>query len=339
MQQNLIIQFDNGQQDLIYQGSSWLRKNLSDEVEIYYNKIVLSFSRSKSMGLQECLFSPKSVIRYEIQRALCFYLSVVGFIPKVEGIVLLKNGKEELLENISFSEKWHKCKVARTLDAGMASRMFDGRRFSKDIYISMSYYLKAQMDHFSHDCFRAAWSGLNVLYTAISPENASTERDKLNVLKKWVTDGKLSAAVEYVKNLEEDSFWGKLNWYMFVKQNCDSTGKKKKTKDFLNGVIDLQDAMLVKRITDLMRAALQIDLSEKENEIERAVSKNIVSYTNRTKFLIAAYCYMVRNRSFHAERAYPLFEIRFNSTEKTIEQILTELLLITVECLMKELSV
>ena len=73
------------------------------------------------------------------------------------------------------------------------------------------------------------------------------------------------------------------------------------------------------------------------NEIKRIIEKNVISNVARARFLVADYCYMLRNRSFHAEKAYPLFVINKEADYKTVEEVLTELILMTMEGLLKEL--
>ena len=51
---------------------------------------------------------------------------------------------------------------------------------------------------------------------------------------------------------------------------------------------------------------------------------------DRLKFIVCRYCYMMRNKSFHAETIYPLFVIS-DDAETRIEKILTEVLLLTIK--------
>ena len=70
-------------------------------------------------------------------------------------------------------------------------------------------------------------------------------------------------------------------------------------------------------------------------EIERNIKANDVSYVARAQFLVVDYCYMLRNRSFHANKAYPLFMFDSGEEECTVEDILIKLLLITIEGILK----
>ena len=51
--------------------------------------------------------------------------------------------------------------------------------------------------------------------------------------------------------------------------------------------------------------------------------------------MVVDYCYMLRNRSFHANKAYPLFMFDSGEEECTVEDILTKLLLMTIEGILK----
>lgn len=64
--------------------------------------------------------------------------------------------------------------------------------------------------------------------------------------------------------------------------------------------------------------------------LEQKIKKGTKAPKDRLKILISVYCYKLRNRSFHAERAYPLFIIS-EDVETEVEQILTEIILLTVK--------
>ena len=349
MKQQLIIQFVNRKKSMIYQGRSCLRKNLTDEISFYHDRILLTFDRKKPVQIQDCLFSRKSLFRYEIQKALCFYLAVNGMLPKVKRISLrrIDEDTEQVQKNISFSDSWQKCHVRLLLDTSVASRIFDCGETAKTAYIALTYYLKAQMDHFSHDRFRAAWSGLNVLYTALAPQNADREWKKIGALKKYYEKESMSNVRDSVKKLDEQ-FWKKLDWFSYTRNLCtNENGKVKPIDSIIQNVYDMKDSMLITTITDYMGAVVytdqegdygkKADLQRRRQEIGRHIKESGNSDTERAKFLITEYCYMLRNRSFHAEKAYPLFAIGAEDEEKTIEEILTGLILMSIEGLLKEL--
>ena len=347
MQHQLIIQFSKQKRSLIYQGRSCLRKNLTDDIAIYHDRILLTFDRKKPVQLQDCLFSRKSLFRYEIQKALCFYLAVTGGLPEVKRISLQRKDVEQVQENIAFAESWQKCHVERLLDTSVAAQIFDSGEKAKAAYIALTYYLKAQMDHFSHDRFRAAWSGLNVLYTARAPQNAAKEWEKIEALKQYFEKDSLSEVRDFVRELDEQ-LWKKLDWFSYTRNLCtNESGKVLSINKIIQRVFELRDSMLITNITDYMGAVVYTDqegnygkkedLQRYREEIDRHIKESGNSDTGRAKFLIAGYCYMLRNRSFHAEKAYPLFVIGEEDAEKTVEEILTELILMTIEGLMREL--
>ncbi len=362
----LIIQFKKRERSLIFKGKSYLRKNLVDEVSIYYDRIILSFDRTKSVNLQNCLFSQKSLFRYEIQKSLCFYLAVTGVIPEVKEIWLERNDENQYLEDISFAKEWSTCTVRRVLKPEVLACIFETGQESRVLYTVLTFYLKAQMDH-SHDSFRAAWSGLNALYTALAPSGASWERDKIEALRPYFDMDSLSEIREKVSMLN-DSFWKELDWYSFTRNLCVERGKVKSIDKVIEPVYNLQDSMLIRTITDYMRSTIYTDkdensgekadnerlrkeINKKENEIsgkkadferrrreiDRKVNEYGVSYSSRAYFLVIQYCYMLRNRSFHAEKAYPIFAIYDVGAGQTIEEYLTNLILMTIEGLLAEL--
>lgn len=345
MLHKLIIYLNETEQSLIYQGASHLRKNLVDEVSIFYDKIILTFDRSKPVSLKTSLFSSNSLLRYELQKALCFYLAVRGILPEVQAITLEKNEDTQSLEDLAFAQKWHKCRVARRLDPSIAASIFQHDAEAKASYIAMTFYLKAQLDHFSHDRFRAAWSGFNALYTTFTSEAESEEWKKIKATNRYFELNELKEARQIVSGLDE-AFWNKLDWYSFTRNLCtDKNGKVKKIDNVKQSVYSLRDAMLITRVSGYMKSVVytdqegnygkKADYQRCAKEIERNIKANDVSYVARARFLVVDYCYMLRNRSFHANKAYPLFMFDSGEEECTVEDILTKLLLITIEGILK----
>ena len=59
------------------------------------------------------------------------------------------------------------------------------------------------------------------------------------------------------------------------------------------------------------------------------VEERKVNYLARLKFLLCEYGYMLRNRKFHAAKAYPIFVIAEDAETKN-EKILTRSILLTI---------
>ena len=83
---SLTVKFDSEDNELIYSGVSFYNKNIVDDIEIRKNAIIINFVRSSKMKTEMVPDSPKSNIRYQLQRALCFYLAGIGNIPDVDSI-------------------------------------------------------------------------------------------------------------------------------------------------------------------------------------------------------------------------------------------------------------
>ena len=64
--------------------------------------------------------------------------------------------------------------------------------------------------------------------------------------------------------------------------------------------------------------------------MKKVVEERKVNYLARLKFLLCEYGYMLRNRNFHAAKAYPLFVIA-EDAETQKEKILTKIILLTVK--------
>lgn len=166
----LLIQFDTEDTEELYDGIIWYRNNLIDHLRIRNNEIVIAFARYSRQTMKECFETERSIIRFHLQKALCFMLAVTGQIPPVAKMQLICNGAITEIAHESFSCHWHNCCINTTLSKDGASQIFS--EHGKQPYIVMTYFCKAQLDKFSNDAFRAAWSGLNsVINQHCNPED------------------------------------------------------------------------------------------------------------------------------------------------------------------------
>ena len=325
--QSLTVAFDTTDDTPLYSGICYYRNNLSDNIEIRRSGIFISFERSKKDKPGELLNTQNSIIRYYLQKALCLYLAVEGYIPKVSAITFTCNDKTVPIEHESFTHHWEDCRADICLDPKAAGIIFESDK-GKPFYIMMTHFLKAQLDNFSHDRFRSAWSSLNCLYTyidALDNEGYRSEEKKLTTLANTMTDNTMPDSIKRVESLDTESFWKKLNWY-----NIFNSYSNKEFNRLVSGAYE--DSFLLELIChyrDVFKA--EIKSNDKDwKKIEEKAEKNIYAPKDRLKFLICKYCYHVRNKSFHAERAYPLFIIS-EDTETRIEKELTQIILLTIK--------
>ena len=326
--QSLTVAFDTTDDTPLYSGICYYRNNLSDNIEIRRSDIFISFERSKKDKPGELLNTQNSIIRYYLQKALCFYLAVEGYIPKVSAITFTCNDKTVPMEHESFTHHWEDCRADICLDPKAAGIIFESDK-GKPFYIMMTHFLKAQLDNFSHDRFRSAWSSLNCLYTYIDRDPAYKKKrqewKKLETLSSAIDENEMSCSMEKISEFDMDSFWKKLNWYnIFSAYNEDELNRL--AKDFYT------DSMLLKLYCG-HRAVFSEKIQSNDkawDKIEKNAEKNIYAPKDRLKFLICKYCYHVRNKSFHAEKAYPLFIIS-EDAETRIEKELTQIILLTIK--------
>ena len=332
--QSLNVVFDAADETVLYSGVCYYRSNLSDRITISRNAIVIEFERSKKSKPDELFNTQKSILRYYLQKALCFYLAVEGSIPEVKEITFTCNDKTVSLEHESYTRHWKNCHVDICLDPGVAQIIFESKE-GKPFYIMMTHFLKAQLDNFSHDRFRSAWSSLNCLYTYIDAldhkdtlehKGYRNEDKKLSTLSKVIADTKIKMpeSKKRVTSLDEE-FWNKLDWYNefsgYLIKDFNQISSGNYTDAYLIGLICGHKAVFSKEIQS-DDATWDVLLKKSE--------KRISEPRDRLRFLICKYCYHLRNRSFHAERAYPLFVIA-DDTETKTEKILTEIILLTVK--------
>ena len=148
-------------------------------------------------------------VHLPLQKALCFYLAVEGSIPEVKGIIFTCNNKSFAVEYERYTQHWNNCKVWTRLHPNAARIIFE-RPEGKPFYIIMSHFLKAQLDHFSHDQFRSSWSCLNGLYTyldSLHNDGYRLEKNKISLLLQIINENELPESLTKVESLDEESFW------------------------------------------------------------------------------------------------------------------------------------
>lgn len=322
----LRVQFKSKNSAVMYDGSSFVNKSISDEVLIKRNKIDIIFYRSKKMQVCDVLDSPKSIIRMHLQKCLCFYLAVTGEIPDVRVVTYICDTEKYPIEHEKFTQTWKNCYAGITLSAEYARIIFDQKK-GQIFYVMLTYFLKAQLDNFSHDRFRAAWSTLNAMYSYLADNKSKNpnESEKLRNFMQIIDIEPMENSLEIVKALDYD-FWKSVDWYYLLIQK-DKGKIKEYYCDCYNDKLILE---LVKKYAwGFSQKDKLKELNEAlMNELERKIKMNIYNPVDRLKFIIRKECYSRRNRSFHAEKPYPLFVIS-NGTETHFENILTEIILLT----------
>ncbi len=329
--QELKVLFDTQNELVLYSGICYFRKTLSDRIEIKQNYIKITYERTKKGRPEELLNTQNSILRYYLQKALCFYLAVEGNIPKVKDITFTCNDIDLAVEYESYIHNWEHCVVWNYLPSETARIIFE-RPEGKPFYIIMTHFLKAQLDLFSHDRFRSSWSCLNGLYTYIDSldnEGYRSEQSKISTLLRVIEKNNMSESLAMVESLDEERFWRKLKWY-----NIFSSYSKKEFQQLLSG--EYTDSLLL-GLYCKHRAVFAEAIRDDENaweKLQKKSEKRKAVPKDRLKFLVCKYCYHMRNKSFHAERAYPLFIIS-EDVETGIEKTLTELILILVKELLE----
>lgn len=317
----LIIVFRTSQRGFLYQGPSFLKRNLSDELVIERNRIVLRFSRVIDVDVKNILTSPNSYIRFELQRALCFFLAVTGNIPRVSKFFISGKGIERPVEHEEFSDTWKNCQLSHLLDPGAVSAIFSSNPFGKIIYTALTYWLKAQLALFSGDRFRAAWSGFNALYTFCAGNEENQETRKLKAFWTKLNSQDFLLSLVFVQRLNNENIWERLDWYNYV--------KNLKAVDRL--IQDYCDAAYIPKICSLyQRLAPSETWLNKNKQYRSQIQGHNNSNSIQLRFLVSEYCYFYRNRSFHGGKPYPVFVIA-PEAESMIEDMLCELLLYVIE--------
>ena len=329
----LQIEFETDKRVIYYDGPVYVKKDLSDAVLIADNLICISFTREKPAKPNDLLNSPKSIIRGELQKALCFYLGVCGNIPPVRSVLYCRGVKQHVIDHEHFTNTWKNCEIDYPLLKDDISCIFSGQELASKRYINLTYYLKAQLSKFSNDRFRTAWSGINSFFPA-----EGNESEKINGFRQFLTDSRLPLAKQFISTLP-DSFWDKLDWYQYIKKNINKMSSVC-SWNYIN------DSYLLDKMLTLMEAYegrfteqnIQMpDLATLKRQLKRRIEQSTMNFQDRLKFLVCDYCYFLRNRNFHAGVPYPVFVIA-QEAETGVEKTLTELLIVLMKDLMQQLK-
>lgn len=343
---SLVIEFDSDDDKEIFRGKSYIQKNIcDDEVVICGNKIEIDYERNKEMAVEKVLDSPKSYIRMHLQRALGFYIAVLGQIPECKSVTYTVSGnKYKLKEIAALAKKWSDYKIDTCLKSEACEKVFNGKRDENiPLYNAVSYFVKAQLADYYHDSFRCAWSGLNALYTNMVENAEASEEVKLGKLGDFIMCHEMSNSCDYVAEIDNNKFWNKLEWFYFLENGFKKHGFQKYYNDYFskNAKKDavLGEALFSKLTSKVMTDKNKVDI-ERLKEKAKVYSKKkneekYIHYKDRVEFLVRKYCYFKRNRSMHAGQEYPLFIISEDS-ENYVEPILTKLLILAIKDIIEE---
>jgi len=334
MQYELIVKFRTSKRARLYSGESYVKKNLSDQLDISENSIILKFTRSHKVVTDKMLYSANSIFRFELQRALCFYLAVNGYIPDVSSIILKNNNETVPINHFHFTDIWQNCHCDRLFVPDDLKIVFQNHPQSKHVYIALTYWLKAQLDPFVNDRFRALWSGFNALYDAVC-EGRKTEREKLdNFRDHFMSAENYPISMAYLQKYSEAIF-RECRWYDYI--------NKKKPKRIAQLIDQYPDTntqeILIKYSRGIKKGNPEI--AQVLDKCEQSATGSGTDYFAQLRFLLTEYIYSIRNGYFHAEKAYPLFTISRESVKQHEEylcDVLSNVVFETIKILSKSES-
>lgn len=318
----LYLRFAAKGKEIFYQGISRYNNRIIDSLEVAESYIAIRFCRTAKVNPTDYVYSESSPVRYQLYRAACFYLAVAGSLPKVKSIYLVEKGRKIELDMTHLTQNWANCHVEITLPKETAACCFTEE--DREYYTIITYFLKAQLDPFPHDAFRAAWSGLNAVYNRLSDSNY--ESDKLSALSEMIRTKRAPEAEKYAKQLDNE-FWKHIQWHNYVQWK---TVPKVEEMVMCNRY---PDRTVYQKLSDYIISVYETSQPEKARQIiqysQARMKKKETNANDRVRFLVTEYCYMIRNRSFHAGKPYPIFNMKKEDC-KTSEQQLTDLILLAI---------
>ncbi len=336
IEQKLTVRFDTEHSKTIYEGRSYLKKNLQDRILIADDEICIIFARGKRKD-GNLLDESNSLIRYQLQKALCFYLITQGTLPKVRSVEF-DNGKKTIqLDHSRYTKSWEDCDISILMSPEKASVIFTDYKRAKDLYISITYLIKAQLCKFSNDSFRNAWTAVNSVYRVHKETEDEKEWSQINKLRNIINTTRLSAEDDSV--LFDETFWSKLEWYTFTNRTGYGVNNMLDGKRYADPLLIRMFLKEYDRQSKVTSSDSEEQRQRKNNlkeEVENARKRNRRKLEEgkpvikeRVEFLVCDYCYMLRNRNYHAAKAYPVFVIS-EEAETGIERTLSSIMLKTV---------
>ena len=138
-----------------------------------------------------------------------------------------------------------------------------------------------------------------------------------------------------MKELEKTDFWNRLQWFNYVKRYRNAENDEKSDmNNWLYRDDRVSDKQLFERLTKYIPNP-DFSKAQQEEFVARKMKRYKRRYNVQAAWLICEYCYMLRNRGFHADKPFPLFSLSDIGESKSIETILSEIILLTVYELMK----
>ena len=93
----------------------------------------------------------------------------------------------------------------------------------------------------------------------------------------------------------------------------------------------------VRSIQQEKKAGANPQIQQWQTQFEKRLKRKSNHVNEQLRFLTISYCYMLRNRSFHADKPYPVFGL-FDESGKSTEDVLTRLLLYVIRDLIAEIA-
>lgn len=321
MTHELIVRFRSAKRGLLYRGPSHVKATLSDELLVEEHRIVLRFERSRKMAPETALSSPNSYVRYQLQRALLFYLACTGSIPPVHQVSFENQDGVHVLAHSGFTRTWKNCRVEHIISPNELKGLFTNQAYSRAMGLALSFWVKAQLVLFPSDRFHAAWSGFNALYAYSARENDNTEEKRIATFMDRICLDAFPESAAFVNQLVKTGYFEKIDWYNYVKSRIKST---KKAEYALQTYTDPE--VMRRLCSGFQRHVDETGGKALAKRYSGQMAKTQQNPIGQLRFLLAEYCYSRRNRSFHGERAYPVFIIA-PEAESRDDEILSTLLL------------
>ena len=133
-----------------------------------------------------------------------------------------------------------------------------------------------------------------------------------------------------------DSFWHDVNWGLFVKAGMS---RRKNRIDHILDQNGYKEALIYDKLVEAFCRERKKDCPDIVAHLQKEHARRMQGRKRDPKaemvFFVTEYCYMLRNRSFHAVRPYPIFDL-FDESGNSTEALLTKLLLYVIRDLLAE---
>lgn len=288
-------------------GSAYYTNIHFDSVKITNGLISISGHRSSRFDLKRILYNSASTLYYQIVKVLAFYYLCSGYPLLIDKMELSSDIFQTETET-DFLQPFKKnlCPY-QVMSENELENLFSFQGEKQLFLTCIICYINAIQDN----SFENYWKSFNSLYSILKHEG--TEFDKLKTVRSFVEShsNRFANTLAHI-NLDTSADIRKLRIREFILNDWPTISHTKAFADTVQRFSDIRiirvfEETLPYRIDFLRNQGLDTSV---QNYITTCKKQNKTDNVELLCFYILKYSYFIRNKYFHAEKAYPYFILK-----------------------------